>query len=66
MIHVLSACEGCVCEFAANGIAANKQAPIPYIIFCGLIIIRIDLAKVGHYVHELVHGIISIEYTQQL
>lgn len=30
------------------------------------IIIRFDLAKFGHYLHELLHGIISIEYTQQL
>lgn len=30
------------------------------------IIIRFDLAKFGHYLHELLHGIISIEYTQEL
>ena len=30
------------------------------------IIIRFDIAKFGHYLHELLHGIISIEYTQQL
>jgi hypothetical protein len=30
------------------------------------IIIGFDLAKFGHYLHELLHGIINIEYTQQL
>jgi hypothetical protein len=30
------------------------------------IIIRFDIAKFGHYLHELLHGIINIEYTQQL
>ena len=30
------------------------------------IIIRFDRAKFGHYLHELLHGIININYTQQL
>ena len=30
------------------------------------IIIRFDIAKFGHYLHELLHGIINIEYKQQL
>jgi hypothetical protein len=30
------------------------------------IIIRFDLAKFGHYLHELLHGIINTDYTQQL
>jgi hypothetical protein len=30
------------------------------------IIIRFDIAKFGHYLHELLHGIINIDYTQQL
>ena len=30
------------------------------------IIIRFDLAKFGHYLHELLHGIIHTDYTQQL
>ena len=30
------------------------------------IIIRFDIAKFGHYLHELLHGIINIEHKQQL
>lgn len=30
------------------------------------IIIRYDIAKFGHYLHELIHGIISKNHSQQL
>ncbi len=30
------------------------------------IIIRFDIAKFGHYLHELLHGIINTDYTHQL
>jgi hypothetical protein len=30
------------------------------------IIIRLDAAKFGHYLHELIHGVISKHYTHQL
>lgn len=32
----------------------------------GEIIIRCDIAKFGHYLHELIHGIISKNYSHQL